>query len=61
MASIETLYAEYKKAHPDAQDPLEYLVAFGEDGIMDLLKKSKGRRIVFEEKSGDDNVDYHFE
>lgn len=48
MRSFEKLYKDYVKAHPDAQNLLNYLIAYGISGIMDILKKLRGRKIIFE-------------
>lgn len=61
-AKLEKLHTEYLKSHPDAQNPLDYLVALGEEGLLEALQKRKGRKIVFEEIDNSfDNVNYHFE
>lgn len=38
---------EYKAKHPRAQDPFDFLNEFGDEALVEIMKKAKGRKINF--------------
>lgn len=56
MKEVEKLIKEYESSHPDAVSPRGYLTAFGMNKLIDMIKGSKGKEIVFFDNS--DNFDF---
>jgi len=43
-----TLLTEYRKTYPNTEEPTGHTFQFGEQGLIDILKAAKGRKIIFE-------------
>ena len=62
MIELFTAIDEYLKAHPDAQDPKYFLIAFGVEDMLDIIAEANGRKIIFNDIPGLlDAAEYHYE
>lgn len=62
MDELQQTLASYREQYPDSQDPMDFMVTFGADGVLGILKEAEGREVIFEEDldGGDDIAEYHF-
>lgn len=42
----------YKKQHPNAENPMNFLHSFGEKKVLDMLKNANGRMLKVERENG---------
>lgn len=60
-AYFQSILNKYLAAHPGCENPLGNIWVFNEDNIIKMIKKSKGRRIVFDYTDDLDRIEYHYE
>jgi hypothetical protein len=59
--NLRSLLTEYLAAHPGCENPLDNNWVFDEACLIKMIKKSKGRRIVFDYTDNLDDIRYHYE
>jgi hypothetical protein len=47
MTELFELVDQYRKLHPNAENPLNYFNALGEAGLIEALKNANGEILVF--------------
>lgn len=57
MTELFQLVDEYRKLHPDAENPLNYFNALGEKELINALKNANGQILVFIEPNVTDEID----
>lgn len=60
MEKIDELISEYLEQYPDAENPLSFWEALGEDKLIQILEARQGKRIIFVEEDGEDQVNYSY-
>jgi hypothetical protein len=54
------LVLQYEKTYPNAESPINYLIAFRRENLIRIIKEANGREIIFTEGKGEDQVSYKY-
>jgi hypothetical protein len=57
MKELFELVEQYRKLHPNAENPLNYFNAIGEVGLIEALKNANGQILVFIEPNVRNKID----
>ena len=57
MIELFELVDQYRKLHPDAENPLNFFNAIGEERLIAALKNANGRELEFIEPNIKDEID----
>jgi len=57
MKELFELADQYRKLHPNAENPMNYFNALGEQRLIEALKNANGKILVFIEPNVTDEID----
>lgn len=60
MGKLIKLIEKYLKKYPNAENPIDHLQSYGVDVLIDIINKSNGKQIIFDQQDGFDFVKYFY-